>query len=799
VASYTQLRRIDRVTSLRQLGIIAGLLLQSLPVFAGDVITNVMSLVVSYQYQEDSSSAGVLSPIVSYQYFNIIGESGTTNSSPVVSYQFFEWPGDDIVRQLSSPPVSYFYQPGGNAATIGLEGRVTDINGVALNGVTVSAMIYLTPVAQSKTDANGNYQIPALITGVYDVSATDLTHQTSIRALTLNASTADQNFQLRPIPVLPDKVQMARPPLTYSVDAKDSRLLVYNGTIFEPVDKNYVPSPSLITIVLTHGWVPGRPDRSIMDKPFDRWPTNTAAQLISAGINENIARIFAWDWRYAAMDQPPAPSGAVDLTPDQGVALGEALTNALGVNYSQPIHFVGHSLGTLVNAAAVNFLHGDPNGSARRPASSRALTSPVHLTLFDEAQLAEAFGNQILQQSLDTSALDALNSVNAAAPNGQSPLPNDYYWADNYESLVADTLSGAVNIWLQKAPRLESDLGHGYPMDWYGHSITNSTNTKNPLGFQNSFEFSRKNGRDFVKPNNFALGSVYHQIPTESDELALESVTGLHKGLGLLPDVALSDLSVGKQNTINFVGKVEVAFENTAEKAATSVSQAFDYVTDIAARGGQAVVNFFTSSVLKVKLTSGPLAISSDRLAANQPRTLRADTAGNNSGNEAMIWLPIQIPTNSVAMAFDFQISGDPVNDVIVCGIAETNLFTLQAKYVSTNNASSSRLIDVSAWAGTTNDLFFGFMGGTSTNATLQIENIRFYSLSIPQLDIRSSGDIITLNWPLTAGGYVVESTPTLLPPVWEAITNAPAISGEHYSLTNSWTDQSRFFRLRSR
>ena len=82
-----------------------------------------------------------------------------------------------------------------------------------------------------------------------------------------------------------------------------------------------------------------------------------------------------------------------------------------------------------------------------------------------------------------------------------------------------------------------------------------------------------------------------------------------------------------------------------------------------------------------------------------------------------MAWIPVQIPTNAMVMAFDFIVEGDPVDDVLVCGIGETNLFSLEAKYIPTNTISASRLIDVSTWAGTTNELFFGFMGKTSTEA----------------------------------------------------------------------------------
>ena len=90
-------------------------------------------------------------------------------------------------------------------------------------------------------------------------------------------------------------------------------------------------------------------------------------------------------------------------------------------------------------------------------------------------------------------------------------------------------------------------------------------------------------------------------------------------------------------------------------------------------------------------------------------------------------------------------------------------------------------------------------MGGTSTNATLTIENIRFYSLHQPRLEIGRSGGAVLLAWPGTAGGYVVESTPTLASPTWGTATNAPVLLADRYILTNIWSDQTRFFRLRQR
>ncbi len=164
-----------------------------------------------------------------------------------------------------------------------------------------------------------------------------------------------------------------------------------------------------------------------------------------------------------------------------------------------------------------------------------------------------------------------------------------------------------------------------------------------------------------------------------------------------------------------------------------------------------------------------------------------------------MAWLTIQIATNATAMAFDFTVEGDPVDDAMVCGIGQTNLFSMEAKYVPTNTISSSRLLDVSPWVGQEVELFFGLMGGTSTNATLEAENIWFYAPQPPSLNIQISNGTALLTWPSSAAGYAIETTTSLSPANWQTITNAPALSAGSYALTNSIADQTRFFRLRSR
>jgi hypothetical protein len=503
-----------------------------------------------------------------------------------------------------------------------------------------------------------------------------------------------------------------------------------------------------------------------------------AAKMVANGVSANIV---AWDWHAAATGGLATydPGIPADRTPDQGVGLGEALQYYLGAGYTLPLHFLGHSLGTLVNASAIDFLHGEKPGTSPQAKWSSNL---IHVTLFDQAEVAEDFGLTL---------------------NQQNPLPVHFDCADNYESEVGG-LSGnpmgsfwsqrSVNVILQKGA-LVSVFGnlvldsHGYPYNWYKMSILTPSDANNPLGFKRSYEYAPAS----FQPTAFQAGSTYHQSPWNYDELALEPLV-IQPPFGLYGDIVVQTTV----DTAQYVGNVEL---NAADATASFEIGLFNFVWNAAAQGGQTVVNAFNSAnSLGVSLTTGPYtAIQhlNQGLVRPMGSPVPADSGGGSSNTPAMIWLPIQFPAHALAMTFDFALSGDPVDDVLVSGIGTNYLFSISAKYIPTNQFSASRMIDVSAYAGTTNQLFFGFLGGTSTNATLQIQNIQFYSLQQPQLNIVPMNGGALLAWPTTAAGYVIESTPSLTSPVWETATNVPVISGGSYILTNYWSDQTRFFRLR--
>jgi len=722
--------------SFRQLALVAALLLQSLPALADDVITNVMS------------------PVVSYQFQNSLSEPGTAIISPIVSFQYFDWPGDDVLQLNTSPRVSYFYNVGAAGPSVALQGRVTAAAGTPLAGAVVSASVVQTVQGTTQTAMDGSYSLPSLPPGVYALKASFANHATSVRALTLSPATVHQDFQLTPLPPAPTTTHVNREPtVTYTTGPLGSMLKIFDGTTFVPINVGNAPQPNRMTIVMTHGWA----------SDPDVWSANMAAEMWAENVTASAANIVCWDWHEAARGPLPVAHGH---TVSQGVALGTNLLWRLGPTYSQPIHFIGHSLGALVNAAAANYLHGDRTGTGRQECSAtRWLPSNTHLTLLDAAEAA---------------------AVSDASWN--SAMPIQWKWVDNYFSQWGLYQPDAINADLYKPATLTAVDAHSYAWYWYDLTITNPANCT--LGFQRSYEARRANLSVFDFPPSSTIlppGVLYYQTIHAVDPLELQVAPfqTLNRTLETAGGLGVRSVVGLEQGYVQYSNGLETYVLDPVVDGEEIVGgwlyNGYEYVANVTEQGKQAVVHLFDSAMFRFGLRTPP------------PSPIPTP------GEPPMMWLPIAFPANATAMAFDFTVEGDPVDDVLVCGIGTNNLFSLEAKYIPTNRVSASPLINVSAWAGTTNELFFGFLGGTSTNATLVIENIRFYSLAQPTLEISVSGNATVLSWPLSAGGYEVETTPTLTTPTWEAVTNAAAIAADRYVLTNSLSEQSRFFRLRPR
>ena len=645
------------------------------PLRADDVITNIMSPIVSYQYPENFSSAaltngGILSPIVSYQYF--------------------EWPGDDVLNLKSSPMVSYYYQFSGT---------------------------------------------PLLL----------------IFSTNRLATVAETTPQYLPPP--------------------SSQLEVFTNGIFKT---SAALNPNAMTIVLTHGWIPtvrvaGIDVVQSGVKGIDGWPTTIAAQLRANGIAS--ANIVGWDWKDAAKSGLPGTTAA--RTPDQGIQLGQSLLNALGPNYSKPIHFVGHSFGTLVNAYAANFLHGDRWANEPTNSSPWAATN-TQMTLFDEAEVGT--GLTTLFRGLD--AIAGRNG-NPFYPKQsyEHPLPKQFRWADNYVAAVGLLHREAANVILTNtfpanAPSPESWIlkladFHSYPIDWYDETIRTDVSA---MGFLWSFE---RGGWFSQAP---ATNSVYLQAKTSSEW-----------------NLVLTNWAYGTNLMNARFEKYRSAIVNAINNQTPGLVSANGSVTGQNLVGALPAFNSFLLSLVTTRQNSPP------QLFQKKSPGQTSNVGGGGITNvPALAWMPLLIPTNAVSMSFNYRIQGEWNCDSLAAALNGTNVLLLAGSQIETNVMFDSGLIDVSACGGKTNEFFVGIIGGTSTNAELTVMNLVFYVAPAPSLSVEASGSGLKVSWPLAAQNFGLEFTTNLTATnSWTAATNVPAVADLQNLVTNPISGGAKFYRLK--
>jgi pimeloyl-ACP methyl ester carboxylesterase len=181
------------------------------------------------------------------------------------------------------------------------------------------------------------------------------------------------------------------------------------------------------TIVISHGW--------------DSSPSaflSFAETLQSANSNVNI---LVWNWSEAA-DSGLNLGGAAAYAPYEGQALGTALASDLGDTYNKPVQFIGHSLGTIVNAQAIQTLHTD---------DSSLTAANTQDTLFDDAGVVASW----------------LNTIPVGGTNAALTI-------DNYISAVGQIHSQATNVVLDQPAGMSYVAFHSYPISWYANTVDNS-------------------------------------------------------------------------------------------------------------------------------------------------------------------------------------------------------------------------------------------------------------------------------------------------------------------------------------
>ena len=158
----------------------------------------------------------------------------------------------------------------------------------------------------------------------------------------------------------------------------------------------------------------------------------------------------------------------------------------------------------------------------------------------------------------------------------------------------------------------------------------------------------------------------------------------------------------------------------------------------------------------------------------------------------------MNVPANAGMMAFDFTVTGDPVGDSIACAVNGKNIFTLPAKFAPDGSPVSTDMMDISAYAGQSVELFFGLVGGTSTNCQVAIDGIRFITIPQPKVGLAASGANVAVKWPAAAVGWILETSDTLAPNSWQPVPMTGVTVGQGVAtIVQPGSGPKRFYRLR--
>jgi pimeloyl-ACP methyl ester carboxylesterase len=534
-----------------------------------------------------------------------------------------------------------------------------------------------------------------------------------------------------------------------------SQLMAFHGGIFTTNLASI--DPNQMTVVLTHGW---------RDDPYS-WATSMA-NLIHNNLPSPSPNIVVWDWSLTAKSAPDDPGIPAAQTGDQGRALGEKLLLTLGANYSKPIHFVGHSLGTLVNASAANYLQGT-NWANEDISPTPWLATNMQMTLFDEAEVAT--GQSGLLNGIRT-LIGWNGNPLEPKPSYYHPLPKHFAWADNYVSAFGLLHPEVANVILTKGSPTDAPnpLGlynelqafHGYPMNWYDETIQTDVSA---MGFLWSFE---RGGWFSQAP---ATNSVYVQTSSEWNL----SATNWNYGTNFL----------------------NARFQKYQSELVNSSAQFVENM--LFANGsasGQAIWDIETIEWL-FSLNTTAANSAAPQLKAH-PLGLTPNGSGGSANIPAYTWIPLFVPTNAVAMSFDYKIQGDWQSDSLVAAFNGTNVLLIAGNKIQTNVTFSSGAIDVSAFAGQTNEFFIGIIGGTSTNAQLTVENLAFSVSLPPSLQAQMDGGNLMLSWPMSSQNFSLQTTTNLADPnSWTTLPNVPAIVNLQNAVTNPVVESQRFYRLK--
>ena len=708
-----------------------------------------------------------------------------------------------------------------------ISGVLRDSAGVPVVGATIQIKRAGAIFWQGVSGAGGAFTTPNLSGVNYTVIVTKPGYVTSITNITGTAGgLLALNVQISAMPAPPVVVDGNRIPLGTAVGSTEvgaSVLKVFKGGAFITDFSSDVEfNPNRPTIILSHGWL------SSVDGP-DNWVTPMALQIRSR-VGPSTANIVAWDWVGKA-NRPIF--GAIDVAAVQGEYLGKALRQRLGASFNQHLHFIGHSFGTIVNAYACDYVHGRiPDAQVNAGNGWVKQQTTPHITLLDEAELGNIAGRFVLVSAAAGARLAATGGsllgygVDVVA-SWKDPVPADFSWADNYISAVAFRRDEAVNVSLLTPTLLALDAhslpslwqgakdAHSYAPAWYRNTILNSSS----IGFGSSWESGGTfpptgtgNSANSLWWENIDTPDAFDISLTQPDlgglvDAAFTGSFPILFALGVVPgNVLTQNVSQVGQSVLSGYEKIILWEGNIGGTVIYKTGQVVTETTEKVGLWWDAsldAVSDVLNSVNPESLLANPLAASVFKIRL-QTQAAPAPLAGNKgpaslAGQPAYAWVTVAVPAEAGLMAFDFTVTGDPQEDKIACAINDQNVFTLPAKFAPDGQPVSTDMIDVSAYAGQSIELFFGLAGGTSTNCEVAIDGLRFITVPPPKIALAPAGANVAIKWPAATSGWVLESSDALAPANWQTVSTASGVTVDSGVATveELMSGSRKFYRLR--
>ncbi|MCC6232586.1 MAG: hypothetical protein IT580_08075 [Verrucomicrobiales bacterium] len=518
--------------------------------------------------------------------------------------------------------------------------------------------------------------------------------------------------------------------------------------------------------------------------------------------------------------------------------MGKALYGVFGAAYRQPVHFLGHSLGTLVTSYAVDYLH----GTAR---SEHEVASPVwdsartQVTLFDDAAIAKLIANESFAAGILGQAMlgpkGAIAMYLAEASQWKDPVPGEFAYLDNYFSCVGRYHAEGVNVLLQRAiwdkavdpllfpPKFALDIvdAHSVPASWYLQSISpdpllfvgwkgslgdrvlkkapnvqvfDSSQLRQGMIYRQSREFDEwttslvtaSPEEGIVPPAAVGIVLAYTRPLVVGIELARDLGKGLVSGIDGFLDWVGEQGEAGLEWSAGAARAVGDVAVEVVDGGSDAIDQSLEWASEQVGKGRSALLDTAGSWSLRIRLSSS---------GGRASPALQGDDA--KAPTPAYLWFPVRIPAEAQWMSFEFQISGDGKEDALVMGINGTNRFELGTRFIGRDRTERSGLINVSDLAGSNADLFFGLVGGTSADCSITVSRISFRTLAPPTLTITQEGTELHLSWPASAPDWDLEATDDLTAATWQIFQVPPVLSAGRLLIRVDALESAQFFRLR--